>query len=85
METDFDMRGILSFLLFAKLNESDFDNPPLLKGRRFLPDSESPWVGSCGWPHSTRAHFTGDPGLAGPWVLQKLGVPMQTGLSENNW
>jgi hypothetical protein len=21
--------------------------------------------------------FTGDPGLAGPWVLDKLGVPMQ--------
>jgi hypothetical protein len=54
-----------------------FDNPPLPKGRRFLPDSESPSVGSCCWPHSSRAHFTGDPGLAGPWVLDRLGVPEQ--------
>jgi bifunctional DNA-binding transcriptional regulator/antitoxin component of YhaV-PrlF toxin-antitoxin module len=42
------------------------DNPPLPKGRRFLPNSESPSVGSCCWPHSSRARFTGDPGLAGP-------------------
>jgi hypothetical protein len=34
-------------------------------------------VGSCCWPHSSGAHFTGDLGLAGPWVLHKLGVPMQ--------
>ena len=54
-----------------------FDNPPLPEGRRFLPDSESPSVGSRCWPHSSRAHLTGDPGLAGPCVLHKLGVPMQ--------
>jgi hypothetical protein len=56
------------------------DNPPLPKGpkgRRFLPDLESPSMGSCYWPHSSRAHFTSDPGLAGPWVLHKLGVRMQ--------
>jgi hypothetical protein len=34
-------------------------------------------VGSCCWPHSSRAHFTGDPGLAGPWVLDKLGIPTE--------
>ena len=53
------------------------DNPPRPEGGRFLPDSESPSVGSCCWPHSSRAHLTGDPGLAGPCVLHKLGVPMQ--------
>jgi hypothetical protein len=26
---------------------------------------------------SCRAHITGDSGLAGPWVLDKLGVPVQ--------
>jgi hypothetical protein len=29
------------------LPPAEFDNPPLPKGRRFLPDSESPSVGSC--------------------------------------
>jgi hypothetical protein len=47
------------------------------KGKRFLPDSGSPSVGSCCLPHSSRSHFTGDPGLAGPWVLDKLGVPIE--------
>ena len=51
--------------------------PSLIKGRRFRPDSESPSVGSCCWPHSSRAHFPGDPGLAGPWVLDKPGFPAQ--------
>jgi hypothetical protein len=63
--------------MLKALSHSSLDNPPLRKGRRFLPDSESPSVGSCCWPHSSRAHFTGDPGLAGPWVLDKLGIPMQ--------
>ena len=26
---------------------------------------------------TSQAHFTGDPGLAGPWVLDKLGIPIQ--------
>jgi hypothetical protein len=34
-------------------------------------------MGSCCSPYYSRAHFTGDPGLAGPWVLHKLGVAMQ--------
>jgi hypothetical protein len=65
--------------IFASLHfrNASLDNPPLPKGRRFLPDSESPSVGSCCWPQSSRAYFTGDPGLAGPWLLHKLGIPMQ--------
>ena len=46
--------------------------PSLPKERRFLPDSESPSVGSCCWPNSTRAHFTANPGLAGPLGTRQI-------------
>jgi hypothetical protein len=50
---------------------------PPQKGRRFLPDSETPSVGTCCLSPFVQAHFKADPGLADPWVLDKLGIPAQ--------
>jgi hypothetical protein len=50
--------------MLKALSHSSLDNPPLAKGRRFLPDSESPSVGSCCWP--IRAGLTSQAMRASP-------------------
>jgi hypothetical protein len=53
-------------------------DPPFPLGRRLLPDAESvPRRVPAACPHSSRAHSTANPGLAGPWVRHKLGVPIK--------